>query len=172
MASILDKKYIHTWWVQNWNAPEWKEAWAQLIEDVPKIIERSGVAITGPSGDPQTEKPILLDVSAGIAFKGAHGHIRDTFYFLTGFPSYYNPRGLPYDAMFTCNTGGLAYDAVVTCILLRAWELGQDNFDVFSRAGYVSWRPARELYQRMWPDDPIEHMWGVEEEKRPAGGER
>lgn len=145
------------------------------------------MAITGPSGDPQTEKPILLDVSAGIAFKGAHGHSRDTFYFLTGFPSYYNPRGLPYDAMFTCNTGGLAYDAVVTCILLQAWELGQDNFDVLyarfvfyliweylltsssSRAGYVSWRPARELYQSLWPDDPIGHMWGVEKEKKTRG---
>lgn len=86
--------------------------------------------LVGPSGDPSVEKPIMVDFEKGIAFKGAHGVTNDTFYFLPKWPSSYNPVGLPFDAMYTINTAGLPYDAVVTCILLRAWEIGQDDFDV------------------------------------------
>ncbi|KAJ5339136.1 hypothetical protein N7452_005864 [Penicillium brevicompactum] len=162
-ATGSDPKNSHTWWVQSWEAAECKKDLIPLVKYVPEIIERTQVAITGPSGDPRTEKPILLDVRAGIAFKGAGGDTKIPSISCRAFRHTYNPRGLPYDATFTCNTDGLAHDAVVTCILLWAWELGQDNFDVLyapfvlsliwiyvltfpsSRTMHASWRPAREL---------------------------
>lgn len=116
--------------VQKWDSPGWQTAWARLINDVPQIIEKSGVELVGPSGDPSVEKPVMVDFKKGIAFKGAHGVTNDPFYFLPKWPSSYNPAGLPFDAMYTINTAGLPYDAVVTYILLRAWEIGQDDFDV------------------------------------------
>ncbi|KAJ5341988.1 hypothetical protein N7541_011112 [Penicillium brevicompactum] len=140
-------RHIHTWWVQNWDSPGWQAAWARLINDVPHIIEKPGVELVGPSGDPSVQKPIMMDFEKGIAFKDAHGVTNDTFYFLPKWHSSSNPVGLPFNAMYTINTAGLPYDAVVTCILLRAWEIGQDDFDVGSHAGYARWRPGRELYK-------------------------
>ncbi|KAJ5326054.1 hypothetical protein MYU51_010801 [Penicillium brevicompactum] len=168
----MENRHIHTWWVQNWDSPGWQTAWAQLISDVPQIIEKSGVELAGPSGDPSVENPIMVDFEKSIAFKGAHGVTNDTFYFLPEWPSSYNPVGLPFDAMYTINTAGLPYDAVVTCILLRAWEIGQDDFDVGSRAGYARWRPGCELYKSIWSNYPIELMWGVTEDIGQESGER
>lgn len=39
---------------------------------------------------------VLADIRARIVLKDANGNTRDTFYFLTGYPAYFNPRGLPY----------------------------------------------------------------------------
>ncbi|CAI7565392.1 unnamed protein product [Penicillium bialowiezense] len=65
-TSIMENRHIHTWWVKDWNARDWRKAWTQLMKDVPLIIEKSGVALTGPSGDPAIPQrkvaPELADV--------------------------------------------------------------------------------------------------------------
>lgn len=100
------------------------------MKDVPIIIDKSGIALNGPSGDASTERAVMIDRKKGIAFKGALGITQDTFEFLPVWATTYCPAGLAVDTVCSVNTGGHPYDAVVTCILLRAWELGQDNFDV------------------------------------------
>lgn len=39
--------YTHYYAILGWDTPEWQKAWAQLIEDIPKIIKEGRVPLTG-----------------------------------------------------------------------------------------------------------------------------
>ncbi|CDM29253.1 hypothetical protein PROQFM164_S01g003065 [Penicillium roqueforti FM164] len=85
--------YTHYYAILGWDTPEWQKAWAQLIEDIPKIIKEGRVPLTG------SEKGINLNGVGEDAYEQ----------FILCKPGQWT----------FCKTAERPYDVVVTSILLR-----------------------------------------------------
>jgi hypothetical protein len=115
---LTPHRYTHYWGVRDWESPEWQQAWVQLIEDVPKIIEEARVHLSGPTDDEDVVTPVVVDINEGIYLNGAQGSSYEPFII-----SKKQTGGFDF-----CKTARRPYDVVVTCILLRAWMLAPDDF--------------------------------------------
>lgn len=115
---LTSNSYTHYWGVRDWESPKWQEAWAQLIKDVPKIIEETKVKLSGPTDDEDVVTPVVVDIEEGIYLNGAQDGAYEPFIISKKDTGSFN----------FCKTARRPYDAVVTCILLRAWMLAPDDF--------------------------------------------
>ncbi|KAJ5629499.1 hypothetical protein N7528_003156 [Penicillium herquei] len=156
--------YTHYWEVVDWNSDEWQTAWPQIIEDVPKIIEASGVEITGPRAEPNDDGDVmdededededdiesvtepLIDIKEGICVNGIGNAGHEDFILKDGKWSF-------------CKTSQKPYDDVVTTILLRCAVLAPNQFKPSSDGDWEEWGPARVLYSQLWPGEEPGQPW-------------
>ncbi|KAJ6019690.1 hypothetical protein N7522_001757 [Penicillium canescens] len=139
--------YTHYYNVNNWDSPEWRAAWRQLIEDVPEIIQEAGVPLTGMYTPEDIITPVLVDLERGIGLNGIGDDGHETFRLCK-----------PGEWSF-CKTARKPYDIVVSCIILRAWKLAPLHIGVGSDGDYDDWEPARALYAKLWPGEDVEGLW-------------
>jgi hypothetical protein len=113
--------YTHYYEVLDWESPEWKAAWPQLVKDAETIIDAAGVAVSGPTEDEDVVMPPLANEKDGIYINGVGEEAYEPFVLNRvndGFPF--------------CKTARREYDDVVTCILLRAKLLAPKSFKLLS----------------------------------------
>ncbi|KAJ5670522.1 uncharacterized protein N7477_005885 [Penicillium maclennaniae] len=140
-------------------SPEWKAAWPQLVKDTQRIIDAAGVTISGPTEDEDIVTPPLVNEKDGINICGAGEEAYEPFILV---PKDQN-RGV--NGLQYCKTGRRDYDDVVTCILLRAKMLAPNSFYLSSDGYWDEWKPAREIYQKIWPDASIECPFNDDEDE-------
>ncbi|KAJ5980645.1 hypothetical protein N7481_007943 [Penicillium waksmanii] len=136
-------RHTHYYQILDPIAPEWHTSWPQLIRDVPRIVEAVRVEITGPSHDDEIITPILADTEHGIYLNGVRGNSGESL----------EKKG----TFNIIKTGRKPYDVVVTCILLRAYNLAPN---VFNLRLWDEWIKGREIYERLWPNEAIQRLSG------------
>lgn len=158
--------YTHYYEVLNWDSPEWKKAWPQLIKDVPTIIQTADIPLQGPDEriadtTPSSEEddeglrpppPPIVKLDEGIDLNGIEkkGHE----------PLIINPRKQEWSFVKTARK---PYDIVVACVLLRAFMLAPGQFKLSSDGFWHyedEWGVVRELYRKIWPGEEISCPWG------------
>ncbi|KAJ5804236.1 uncharacterized protein N7518_000539 [Penicillium psychrosexuale] len=144
--------YTHYYAILGWDTPEWQKAWAQLIEDVPKIIKEGRVPLSGPTEDEDEITKVVIDSEKGINLNGVGEDAYEQFILCK-----------PGQWTF-CKTAERPYDVVVTSILLRIWMLAPKNIDLSSDGEYEDWADARRLCATLWPGEPTDSMWAQGDE--------
>ncbi|RHZ61582.1 hypothetical protein CDV55_106888 [Aspergillus turcosus] len=143
--------YTHYYTIDNTSSPEWEVAWPQLVEDAQKIIDNSGVPLSGPDFD--DPGPPIIDVNQGIFLNGVgdDGHE----------PLCLDRHG---NGGFSfVKTARKPYDDVVACILLRAAVLAPNCVSLDSDGDWEhDWWIARHLYRNLWGGD-VECPWSETE---------
>ncbi|BCR89858.1 uncharacterized protein ACHE_51056A [Aspergillus chevalieri] len=128
----------------NTNSPEWKAIWPQLIDNVHKIISRSGVHVSGPDEGHDGEEipPPIVDVN------------EDTYLNGVGYDGY-QPFVIGRKGYPGCTkTVRKPYDVVVTCILLRAYMLAPSACGIGSDGFWIELKAARSLYEGLFGEKP------------------
>ncbi|KAJ5713454.1 uncharacterized protein N7483_010635 [Penicillium malachiteum] len=85
--------YTHYWEIADWDFDEWQKTWPKIINDVPRIIEASGVSMMGPMAlpdentendddeydedDDESVTPPLVDIKKGIFINGIEKDIHE-----------------------------------------------------------------------------------------------
>jgi hypothetical protein len=121
--------YTHYYEIKGgWQTPEWQEAWPKLIQDASLILKATDAPITGnPSGEvdyklnKEIVEPPIVDIKNGIQFNGVEGDACEPFIL---------NEEICQDEMVFCKTRRLRYDTPVACILLRAYMLAPNSFDL------------------------------------------
>ncbi|KAF2193520.1 HET-domain-containing protein [Zopfia rhizophila CBS 207.26] len=123
--------------------------WPKLIEDVPLILEAADVVISGPRDNDQDLVPPTANVDEGICFNGVADDAHETFYL---------SRRVRHHFVKTLRK---PYDTAVACVLLRAYLLAPNKFELLSDGTWVQiqWKKAPQLYQELWPGEPIWCPW-------------
>ncbi|KAJ5123140.1 hypothetical protein N7448_009237 [Penicillium atrosanguineum] len=141
--------YTHYYEVLDWESPEWKAAWPQLVKDAQTIIDAAGVAVCGATEDEEVVTPPIANEKDGIYIGGVDEDAYERFILVPN----YEDVGSRFQF---CKTARREYDVVVTCILLRAKMLAPNSFKLSSDGSWSEWKPARDVYQRIWPDASVE----------------
>lgn len=121
---LTNNSYTHYYKVEDWSSPEWQTAWPQLIQDTSTIIDAvPDIPLSGPCSVTFEEgrdipNPPIVDIDDGICINGVEEESYEDFILKES-----EPRGF-------CKTGRRAYDLVVTCVLLRAYRLAPNTFDL------------------------------------------
>lgn len=106
-------RYTHYW---NVAGAEFCKVWPQIVSDTQLIVSESGVAL---SRDGCHDAPATLSIKDGIMLNGVPGNQHEPFELDT--------KG---GTSGFCKTAMKKYDLVVTSILLRAFQLAGEAFDV------------------------------------------
>ncbi|KAJ5587218.1 uncharacterized protein N7459_002983 [Penicillium hispanicum] len=147
-------RYTHYYGVRKKDSQEWQSAWPQLVEDVPKIIEASGIQISGPSQERDVVTPPLADTQEGIHLNGVGEDSYESFVI--------DKSG----SKRFCKTARRPYDLVVTTVLLRAKTLAPNDFNLSSDGFWEEeWGDTRRIYGQLWPDEYPQRPWNEEDEE-------
>jgi hypothetical protein len=92
--------------------------WPKLIEDVPLILEATDTLISGPSDNDEDFVLPIVNVDEGICFNGVADDGHETFCLRRQFRHHF------------VKTLKKPYDTAVACILLRAYLLAPNNFQL------------------------------------------
>ena len=106
-------RYTHYW---NVAGAEFCKVWPQIVSDTQLIVSESGVAL---SRDGCHDAPATLSIKDGIMLNGVPGNQHEPFELDT--------KG---GTSGFCKTAMKKYDLVVTSILLRAFQLAGEAFEV------------------------------------------
>jgi hypothetical protein len=118
--------YTHYYEIPDWESPEWKAAWPQLVKDAQTIIDAAGVTVSGPTEDEDVITPPLANEKDGIYINDIGEDPYESFILVP----YYQDRVK--NRLQFCKTARREYDDVVTCILLRAKLLAPKSFKLSS----------------------------------------
>lgn len=153
--------YTHYYGVRNAESREWKKAWKQLVQDVPLIIQYTGVLVRGPDAHPSLPpQPPLIDLRDGIYINGVGNDGHESLHL--------HPDG----RTWSVQTDLKPYDLVVGCILLRAFLLAPNEFSLGSDGEWGlqgEWNSAYELYRSIWPQGMIWCPWEDDRPKEEDG---
>ncbi|PWY67641.1 hypothetical protein BO94DRAFT_421818, partial [Aspergillus sclerotioniger CBS 115572] len=132
--------YTHYWSVIDTESREWHQAWPQLVQDTWTIIERAGIALTGPPLYGHETTPLVCEQN-GIMINGVGEDGCECLVLRK-----------EETTVTSCMTLERPYDLVVGCILLRAYALAPGQFDLISDGYWEDWRHVRQFYAQLWPD--------------------
>lgn len=107
--------YTHYWDVTD--TVTFDKVWSKVVSDAQRIVAESGVTLSRTGED---DTPPRLSVEEGIMLNGMPGSDREPFDL--------DRKG---GYMGFCKTALKKYDVVVTAILLRAFQLASDAFQVW-----------------------------------------